>query len=77
MASQPKIIKADKAKGKSSVKAQDAVTELAFLRNCNQDITSAKARTMQDISDRVCYYFQNHPGNTLLLFRMFQVWNKT
>ena len=41
MAPQLKIIKDEKAKGKSSVKAQEATEELTYLRNFNQSITFA------------------------------------
>ena len=51
MASQLKIIKADKAKGKLSVKAQEATEELTYLMNINQSITFAIAKAMQGLSD--------------------------
>ena len=53
MTAQLKVIRDDKAKGKSSVKAQEATEELNYLMNFNQSITFVIAKTMQDLSDFV------------------------
>ena len=44
-----KVIRDNKAKGKSSLKPQEATKELNHLMNFNESITFAMARTMQDL----------------------------
>ena len=41
---QLKVVKDDKAMGKSSVKGQEVTKELTYLKNFNQSITFAKVR---------------------------------
>ena len=53
MNSQLKVIQAEKGKGKSATKSQEAADELAYLMTFNQSITQAKAKAMQDLSDFV------------------------
>ena len=50
MAAQLKVIEDDKAKGKSSVKAQGAADELTYLRNFNQSIT-----WLPQAEDEICH----------------------
>ena len=53
MSSQLKTLHADKSKGKSSERTQQAVDELEYLVTFNRSITQAMARTMQDLSEGV------------------------
>ena len=57
---QLKMIKDNKAKGKSYVKAQEATEELTYLMNFNWSITFAVTRTMQDFSDFVFVNITKH-----------------
>ena len=53
MSYQLKNLHADKSKGKSSERTQQAVEELEYLVTFNRSISQAMARTMQDLSEGV------------------------
>ena len=61
ISTQLRSLHADKGKGKSSERMQQAVDELEYLVTVNQSISQTMARTMQDLSEGVFISVSNSP----------------